>query len=260
MNIFDYLFGNKESEDKIDKTQLQSGQSEKLLEYSDPVEQYVLESVSDLKKKGGLIETKVLEAEAIYLAAFLYMKNDHEIDFDIDYFSEGLLDSIPSKNYQVADKVFFYMNRHYPSFYGISEKEYGMQGYKMNIQLASNYSSYIKKYFIHVHKINSGEDYLLFSSPRNCLWEGGVKSIDSPTQRDIYYKMNADKFELMIPPFNPLVHGIIISKTDTSIKCQSNDGKRTFIFKYKEKIVSENLLEIDMYRNDKGDMVSYHKK
>lgn len=107
MNIFDYLFGNKESEDKIDKTQLQSGQSEKLLEYSDPVEQYVLESVSDLKKKGGLIETKVLEAEAIYLAAFLYMKNDHEIDFDIDYFSEGLLDSIPSKNYQVADKVFF---------------------------------------------------------------------------------------------------------------------------------------------------------
>lgn len=43
------------------------------------------------------IGTKELEAEAIYLAAFLYMKNDHEIDFDVDYFSEGLLDSYPVK-------------------------------------------------------------------------------------------------------------------------------------------------------------------
>lgn len=74
MNIFDYLFGNKESEDKIDETQLQSAQSEKPLEYSDPVEQYVIESVSDLKKKGVPIGTKELEAEAIYLAAFLYME------------------------------------------------------------------------------------------------------------------------------------------------------------------------------------------
>ncbi|WP_175629375.1 hypothetical protein [Bacteroides acidifaciens] len=152
------------------------------------------------------------------------------------------------------------MNRHYPSIYGISEKEYGMQGYKMNIQLASNYSSYIKNYFVHAHKISLAKDYILFSSPKNCLWKDGVKSIDSSTQRDIYYKMDDTKFELMIPPFNPLVQGIIISKTDTSIKCQSNDGKRIFIFKYKEKIVSENLLEIDMYRNEKGDMVSYHKK
>ncbi|WP_175629374.1 hypothetical protein [Bacteroides acidifaciens] len=107
MNIFDYLFGKEGSKDKSDKVQFQSDQFEKSLEYSAPVEQCVVESVSDLKKKGGLIETKTLEAEAIYLAAFLYMKNDHDIDFDVDYFSVGLLDGIPSKNYQVADKVFY---------------------------------------------------------------------------------------------------------------------------------------------------------
>lgn len=258
MNIFDYLFGNKTNE--VDKeSQPLSDESRKVLEYTDPVEQYVVESVADLKKKGISIETKELEAEAIYLAAFLYMKNDCKIDFKIDYFSIGLLDRISDKNYEVADRVFYYMNRYYPEIYGESEMHYGIQGYKMNIQMAPNYESYIKNYFIRTHKISSAKEFLLFSSPRNCLWKDCIKSIDSLTQRNVYYKLDNTKFELMIPPYNPLVCGRILSKTSISIKCQSNDGKRTFIFKYKKTIAPENLIEIDMYRNDKGDMVSYHK-
>ena len=41
MNIFDYLFGNKTNE--VDKeSQPLSDESRKVLEYTDPVEQYVL--------------------------------------------------------------------------------------------------------------------------------------------------------------------------------------------------------------------------
>lgn len=65
----------------------------------DPVEQYVKESIANLKQYTTL-NTKELEAEAIYLAAFLYMKGSSQINFELDYFSDGLLDKIPSKKLQ----------------------------------------------------------------------------------------------------------------------------------------------------------------
>lgn len=224
----------------------------------DPVELFVKESVSDLKKHTSL-DTKGLEAEAIYLAAFLYMKDSYQIDFKLDYISEGLLDKIPSKNYSIADKVFSYMVKYGEGNYGIEERNYGVNGYKMNIQLTPDYGSYIKNYFIRAHKIGSGKDFMLFSSPRNCLWRNGIKSIDSPTQRDVYYKFDGNNFEFMIPPYNPLVTGRIVEKAETTLRCESGDGRRTFVFHYNGTMKPECLNYIEMYRNDKGDMVSYHK-
>lgn len=279
MNFFDFLFGKKDGE-KTQKGQGPSNNnvSEKVGEYKplqsshqpitatakpgnsevSPVEQYVKESVEDLKKHTEL-STKVLEAEAIYLAAFLYMKDSFQIDFKLDYLSDGLLDRIPSGNYSVADKVFSHMIKYGEDYYGTEERDFGVSGYKTNIQLTPDYGSYIKNYFIRAHKIGAGKDFTLFSSPRNCLWKKGIKIIDSPTQRDIQYKFDRNNFEFMIPPYNPLVTGRIVEKTTTTIRCESGDGRRTFVFHYDIAIKPECLNYIEMFRNDKGDMVSYHK-
>ena len=263
MDFFDFLFGKKEEEKSTSNPssptgKVQSTQSPVTSPSTDPVEQFVKESVLDLKKHISL-DTKSLEAEAIYLAAFLYMKDSYQIDFELDYISTGLLDKIPSKNFNVSDKVFSYMIKYGEGKYGTEERDYGINGYKMNIRLCSDYGSYIKNYFIRAHKIGSGKDYMHFSSPRNCLWRDGIKSIDSPTLRDVYYRFNNDTFEFMIPPYNPLVTGRVVKRTSSTLQCESNDGRRTFVFHFDGSIKPENLNYIEMYRNDKGDMVSYHK-
>ena len=66
-------------------------------------------------------------------------------------------------------------------------------------------------------------------------------------------------FDFMIPPYNPLVTGHARKIDETTLKCESNDGKRTFIFHYDGALTPSCLNYIEMYRNDKGDMVSYHK-
>lgn len=263
MDFFDFLFGKKGEEKSTSNPSLSTGEAQSApiratTPSMDPVEQFVKESVADLKKYTAL-DTKGLEAEAIYLAAFLYMKDSYQIDFELDFISSGLLGKIPSKNYNVSDKVFSYMIKYGEGNYGSEERDYGINGYKMNIQLCSDYGSYIKNYFIRAHKIGSGKDYMHFSSPRNCLWRNGVKSIDSPTQRDVYYKFNNNTFEFMIPPYNPLVTGRIVKKTSSILQCESNDGRRTFVFHFHGSLKPECLDYIEMYRNDKGDMVSYHR-
>ena len=116
MDFFDFLFGKKKEKDNSPTTSLKKETSSEVSKSArrsvepaiEPVEQYVKESVNDLKKHISL-DTKSLEAEAIYLAAFLYMKGSYQIDFNLDYLSSGLLDKIPSNNFTAADKVFSYM-------------------------------------------------------------------------------------------------------------------------------------------------------
>ena len=134
MDFFDFIFGKMEDKTSKEQVSSKNEKSEKINENKpfppiepshlsnnvstkladsgiSPIEQYVKESVADLKKHTEL-STKDLEAEAIYLAAFLYMKGSYQIDFELDYFSEGLLDKIPSGDYAVADKVFSYMMKY----------------------------------------------------------------------------------------------------------------------------------------------------
>ena len=153
MDFFDFLFGKKKDEN-AEKQTSSNVTSEKCKPVAntvhpsmDPVEQYVKESVENLKQHTTL-NTKELEAEAIYLAAFLYMKGSYQIDFELDYFSDGLIDKIPSRNFNVADKVFSYMVKYGEGHYGTEERDYGINGYKMNIQMCSDYGSYVKNYFI----------------------------------------------------------------------------------------------------------------
>ena len=136
MDFFEFLFGKKE--DKNVSSQSSSSvnncKSESTIKSvlqseapsMDPIEQYVKESVTDLKKHMPL-NTKDLEAEAIYLAAYLYLKGSYQIDFELDYFSEGLIDKIPSRNFNVADKVFSYMVKYGEGHYGVEERR-GPQG------------------------------------------------------------------------------------------------------------------------------------
>ena len=257
MDFFDFLFGENQ-EDNPSKVSSSINNQSSMNSTNDLVEQFVRESVSDLKKH-TVLDTKALEAEAIYLAAFLYLKGTYQIDFELDYLSEGLVNRIPSKDFSIADKVFSYMIKYGEGFYGKEERDYGINGYKMNIQICSDYGSHIKKYFIKAHEIGSGKDYYHFSSPRNCLWRNGVRVIDSPTQRDVYYKFDKGTFEFMIPPYNPLVIGRVVKQEGTTLRCESNDGKRTFVFHFIGSLKASCLDYIEMYRNDKGDMVSYHK-
>lgn len=258
MNILDSFF---DSYSHLLKDERESNQNDvtQRSDGNDPVEQMVVESVADLEKRLPLT-TKNLEAEAIYLAAFIYLKDSNEIDFSLNYFSNGLLDRIKSGNFSVADRVFGYMVKHGKDNYGQSEADYGIGGYKMNIRCCSGYGAYVKSYFERAHTMKSGSKYNLFSSPRNCLWRNGIKQIDSPTQRDVYYKIDGSDFELMIPPYNPRVAGKVISRTTDTIRCESSDHCRTFVFHYNGSVHPQNLYMIEMHRNDKGDMVSYHKQ
>lgn len=268
MDFFEFLFGNKKDDDNASSSLRDDGAGSSISEKRpqgsfsgssmDPVEQYVKESVADLKKHQEL-STKALEAEAIYLAAFLYLKDTYQIDFELDYLSDGLLDKIRSGNFNVADKIFSYMIKYGEGFYGQEEQDYGVGGYKMNIQLCSDYGSYIKTYFMRSHKIGSEKNYNIFSSPRNSLCKNGEAVMDSPTQRDIYYKYDEHSFELMIPPYNPLVVGRVKIIDSSTLRGDSKDGKRTFFFHFAGSINPSNLQYIDMYRNDKGDVIRYHK-
>ena len=257
MDIYDLIFGNKNSSNE--EQHIYSNVYLQMNQADDPVEQIVVKSVADLEKNNPNLDTKALEAEAIYLAALIYMKDNYQIDFDIEYLSE-LLDKVRGEDFQTADRVFSYMVKHGRGLYSQSEANYGIKGYKMNIQLCPDYGSYIKNYFMRAHKIGVSSEYEHFSSPRNCLWKNKIKSCDSPTQRDVYYKIDNSTFELMIPPYNPLVSGRVVLKTENKVKCQSSDGKRTFVFHYQNSISPKDLYLIEMYRNDKGDMVSYHKE
>ena len=98
MDFFDFLFGKKK-DDNAEKQTSSNVTSEKCEPVAnpvrpsmDPVEQYVKESVANLKQHTTL-NTKELEAEAIYLAAFLYLKGSYQIDFELDYFSDGLINN-----------------------------------------------------------------------------------------------------------------------------------------------------------------------
>lgn len=233
-----------------------SGKSEDLNSSNeDPVEEFVKESVNHLFNTLPNVTTKELEAEGIYLAAYVYLRDSYQIDFQIDYVSQNLIERIPSGNYSVSDKVFTYMKKYGRGLYTEEEADYGVSGYKMNIQLCQDYGSYIKNYFVRAHKIGEGKQYSHFSSPINSLWRDGIKQGESPTQRDVYYKIADGRFELMIPPYNPLVAGRVISQTADTIECRSSDGKRTFVFH----LIDGDVNSIDMYRNDKGDMVKYQK-
>jgi hypothetical protein len=226
---------------------------------TNPIEQLVIQSVEHLKKNNPNFSVFDLEAEAIYLASFVYLKEDCLNNFEIEYISDDLLNKIQSRNYKISDEVFNCMTSIYPNDYGKAEYAHGIQGYKMNIQMTPDYLSYIKNYFRRAHKIGDGNGMILFKSPKNSLWRDDEQKSVSPTERNVYYKFIENSFEVIIPPYNPMVKGRITRRTINEIVCKSFDFNREFVFCYNETISPENLEMIKMYRHDKDDMVVYHK-
>jgi len=224
-----------------------------------PIEQLVIESVENLKKHNPNFSVFDLEAEAIYLASFVFLKEDCLNSFELSYISNDLLNEIRSGDYNISDKVFIYMSTNYPNDYGQAEYVHGINGYKMNIQVVPDYLFNIKSYFKRAHKIGDGDGMILFKSPTNSRWRDDEKKSESPTERNVYYKFVETSFEISIPPSNPMVKGRITNKSMNEIICESFDNDREFVFCYNGTISPENLEMIKMYRHDKDDMVVYHK-
>lgn len=70
------------------------------------IDQVVKESLEHLKKCIGKVTQEKLEAEAINLASYIYLRKGGKIDFELDYLTKGLMDKIPSGDFKVADQVF----------------------------------------------------------------------------------------------------------------------------------------------------------
>ena len=215
------------------------------------------QSYDHLLQNNTGLKTSDLEAEIINLACYIYLKDDNEIDFSLDYLDQEILYSFESYDFETVDHIIdgakFLFSKYYNDSHAISAK----QGVRMNIQLAENFGSFLKSYFISRHKISDGEVYEYFSSPRNSLWQDNIKQTDSPTQRDINYKFSFENntFEILINPYNPLVTGEILTRTSEKIICKSYDSTRRFEFLY----ANSQLYEVVMHRIDKGDVVIYHQ-
>jgi hypothetical protein len=215
------------------------------------------QSVSNLIQNNPELNAGDLEAEIINIASYIFLKDSNEIDFSLDYLDQDSIDALDGNDYEIVDEIIDAATILFSKYYSERHAVIAKQGVRMNIQLAEDYGSFLKSYFISKHKISVSSDYQTFSSPNNSLWESGVKKIDSPTQRDINYKFDFDNnaFEILINPYNPLVTGKILSKTDDKVKCRSFDNTREFEFL----LNSGQLYEVIMHRIDKGDMIKYHQ-
>ena len=72
MGFFDFLFGKSKDENAT-------------LQTLSPIEQVVKESVEHLKKCLGSLTSEKLEAEAINLASFIFLRKGGKIDFELDF-------------------------------------------------------------------------------------------------------------------------------------------------------------------------------
>lgn len=215
------------------------------------------QSIENLSEKNNEITINDLEAEIINFASYIYLKDTSQIDFKLNYLNQELLNNLHGGSFNVVDQIIDGAALLYSAYYTENHAFIAKQGVRMNIQLADNYGSYLKSYFISKHKITEGSDFLNFNSPSNSLWSNGLKQLHSPTQRDISYKMDfeSNTCEILILPFNPKVEGKIISRTPDKIKCISNDKTREFEFIYNNGL----LIEVVMNRIDKNDTVKYHR-
>lgn len=119
-----------------------------------PIEIAVKESVAHLNKCQGKITSKQYEAEAINLASYIYLRGNKGIDFTLDYIPKGVMGSIPSGDYSVADKVFPLMAKYSGGVYSQSQADFGREkGYKLNVSLDPHHADFLRGYFHTVHKI-----------------------------------------------------------------------------------------------------------
>ena len=145
MGFFDFLFGRSKDEGST-------------LQALSPIEQVVKESVEHLKKCIGTLTSEKLEAEAINLASYIFLRKGGKINFELDFLPKGLIDKIPSGDYAISDKVFPLMVKYGDGLYTNRHADFGKnRGYKLNVTKDPDLANFLKGYYKSVHKVNVGE-------------------------------------------------------------------------------------------------------
>ena len=144
MGFFDSLFGRAKDEP---------------IQGVSSIDQVVKESVEHLEKCIGKVTQEKLEAEAINLASYIYLRKGGKIDFDLDYLTKGLMDKIPSGDFNVADQVFPLMIKYGSNGLYLNKNAFiGKKlAYKANVQQDPEHHNFLKGYFKSVHKLNIAE-------------------------------------------------------------------------------------------------------
>ena len=159
MKFFDFLFNKPNDESAVVNT-------------LSPIEQVVKESVEHLKKCSGTLTSEKLEAEAINLASYIFLRGNDKVQFDLDFLTKGLIDKIPSGDYTFADKVFPLMVKYGEGLYTEKHASFGKnQGYKLYGTIDPDLASFLKGYYKSVHKVNGGESKSSISKSNNAQKE-----------------------------------------------------------------------------------------
>lgn len=122
MGFFDFLFRKAKDEP---------------LQGVSSIDQVVKESIEHLEKCIGKITLEKLDAEAINLASYIYLRKGGKIDFELDYLTKGLMDKIPSGDFKVADQVFPLMIKYGSNGLYLNKNAFidKQLAYKKNVQL-----------------------------------------------------------------------------------------------------------------------------
>ena len=145
MSFFEFLFNKSNDESTAVQT-------------LSPIEQVVKESVEHLRKCLGILTSEKLEAEAINLASYIFLRKSGKIQFGLDFLTKGIMDKIPSGDYAVSDKVFPLMVKYGDGLYTNRHSDFGKnQGYKLNVIKDPDLANFLKGYYKSVHKVNVGE-------------------------------------------------------------------------------------------------------
>lgn len=190
MGFFDFLFGKFKDESSS-------------FQALSPVEQVVKESVEHLKKCIGTLTSEKLEAEAINLASYIFLRKSGKISFELDFLTKGLIEMVPSGDYTTSDKVFQFMVKYGEGLYTNRHADFGKnQGYKLNVTKVPDLASFLKGYYKSVHKVNVGEskqqqpvpkpnrdmdDRVDLGLPSGILWASCNIGASSPSELGDYF-------------------------------------------------------------------------
>jgi hypothetical protein len=118
-----------------------------------------------------------LEAEAINLASYIFLREGGKIQFELDFLTKGLIEKIPSGDYAVSDKVFPLMVKYGDGLYTNKHADFGKnKGYKLNVTKDFEFANFLKGYYKSVHKVNVGEVNVTSNNVNSVL--GTKESID----------------------------------------------------------------------------------
>ena len=167
------------------------------------IDQVVKESVEHLEKCIGKVTQEKLEAEAINLASYIYLRKGGKIDFDLDYLTKGLIEKIPSGDFNVADQVFPLMIKYGSNGLYVNCNAFiGKKlAYKENVRLDPNLHNFLKGYFNSVHKLhvvepkpkvenssnNQKEEKVDLGLPSGLLWATINIGASSPSDAGDYF-------------------------------------------------------------------------